>query len=224
MINVNTSQARNDLTRQIVSVLSQKEVAQAASRAINHTLSKTRTAVSKEIRSVYRMAASDVRDDTTIKRATLATLTGTVNANSSPMSLSKFNPVSTGFSKGNILTQTRRIGGKKGGFGMSQVTKLGWKTGVTIEVAKGHTENIPSAFLLHQQSGNASVMARGNYSGSKFDFAKERLPMSKLSSKSIYWASQNAGVVDRVSATTMVDYSARLLHELTQGLRYASGR
>lgn len=223
MIKVDVKKASLELEKAML-FLSSKDIKKATSRAINHTLSKTRTAVSKEIRSVYNMAASDVRDDTVIQKSTASNNVGMIKANSRPLSLSKFNPISTAFGKGKILVDTRRVGGRKGSFGSAAVTKLGWKTGVSIEVAKGNREVIPSAFLLHQASGNASVMARGNYGGSKFDFEASRLPISKLSSKSIYWASQNSSVIDRISVTTMADYSGRLLHELTEGLRYAGGR
>lgn len=218
-ITVDTRQATNDLRRAML-FLSEAEIKKATNRAINHTLGVARTAVSKEIRSVYKIAAGDVREQTEVKRSSTVTLTGMIKANAAPLSLSKFNPVAIAFGRGGVLTETRRHGGRRGGFASSFVTRLGWNAGVTIEVLKGQKERLPSAFLLHAASGNATVMARGAYDGSSFGWDKPRLPINKLNSKSIYWASQNSGVTDKVMRDIGPKYQDRLLKELTSGLRY----
>lgn len=215
MILVETKKATNELKAAFRS-LSSDNVAVATSRAINHTLAKARTAVSKEIRSVYRIAAGDVKDATRLKNATTVTLTGQILASASPLSLSKFNPVQN---KG--LIQTRNVGGKKGGFASTKLKRAA-ASGVTIEVIKGQKETLPSAFLKFSGSGKGTVMARGEYSGKNFDWGKARLPISKLNTKSIYWASQNDKVQEPVSVQVSSDYQARLIHELTRGLDRAN--
>lgn len=211
MLTIETKDATQQLQAAFRS-LNPANVKIATSRAINHTIAKTRTAVSKEIRSIYRMAASDVRDATEVRKANTSTLTAYLMASASPLSLSKFNPVQN---RGNI--QTRRIGGKRGGFASTRLRRAG-VSGVTIEVVKGQKTTIASAFVRIFGSGKATVMARGAYSGGKFEFSKARTPIAALNTKSIYFAAIADDVQKRVEPTTSADYSARLIHELSKGL------
>lgn len=211
MITVETKRATQDIKAGFRS-LSGDNVKTATSRAINHTLAKARTAVSKEIRSVYKIAAGDVKDATSLKRSTTSTLTGQILASASPISLSKFNPIQN---RGNV--QVRRVGGKKGGFASSKLKRAG-SSGVTIEVIKGKKETLPSAFLKFAGSGKATVMARGEYDGKNFDWGRSRLPISKLNTKSVYWASQDKNIMASLVVYVQDKYAKRLVHELTTGL------
>lgn len=210
---VNTSGAQRDM-RRISALFSGQNIDKATSRAINHVLGTARTRLSKEIRSVYNILASDAKDATELKKSSESSLTGYIYASANPLSLSKFNPTSIEFGKGKILVQTKRVGGKKGSFASSAVTRIGSNTGVVIEILKGKKETLPSAFLLLQSSGNAAVMARGEYNNKGFDWGKSRLPIHKLNTKSVYWASQNDKVAEVVGTTTLVDYEKRLIHEI----------
>ena len=216
-INVNTQGATREL-RELVRALSEPKVHKAASMAINHTIAKARTAVSRDIRSVYRISAADVREATKVVRSSATTLTGYIYASSTPLPLSRFNPSSVSMGKGKILVETRRIGGRKGGYAGSAVTRIGTQQGVTVEILKGRKERLPSAFLLIAGSGKGTVMARGDYGSSGFDWGKKRLPINKLNTKSVYWASQNKTVEEAVSKGTSANYEGRLIYELTRAL------
>lgn len=209
---VNTSGAQRDM-RRISALFSGQNIDKATSRAINHVLGTAKTRLSKEIRSVYNILASDAKDATELKKSSESSLTGYIYASANPLSLSKFNPVSTEYGKGKVLVKTKRVGGKKGGFASAKA-KVGAGTGVVIEILKGKKETLPSAFLLLQGSGNAAVMARGEYNNKGFDWGKSRLPIHKLNTKSVYWASQNDKVAEVVGTTTLVDYEKRLIHEI----------
>ncbi len=211
MLTIETKKATEDLKAAFRS-LSPNNVKVATSRAINHTIAKTRTAVSSQIRSIYRMAASDIKDATDIKKSNTSTLTAYLMASATPLSLSKFNPVQN---KGSV--EIRKVGGKRGGFASSKLKRAG-ASGVTIEVLKGQKETIDSAFIRVFGSGKATVMARGAYTGNKFDFSSKRLPIAALNTKSIYFSAINDSVQEAVSKTTEIDYSNRLTHELTKGL------
>lgn len=215
MIKIDTKEAAERLKSAFWG-LSSQNVKNATSRAINHVLGTSRTAMSREIRSVYNIKAGDVRELTEVKRSNASNLTGMILSSGTPLSLSKFNPVSTQFGKGKILASIKQYGGKKGGFAGSAVTKLGWKTGVKIEVIKGKEENLPSAFI--GGSGSGTVMARGEYGTGGFEWGKARLPIAKLNTKSVYWASMNETVEGAVSKITEGDYAKRMEHELTRSL------
>lgn len=210
-ISVNTQGATQQL-RRLARGLSEPKVKNAASRAINHTIAKARTAVSRDIRSVYKISAGDVRQATQVVRSSATTLTGYIYASSTPLPLSKFNPTQVSLS-GSVLVQTRRVGGRDGGIASARARR-GASTGVTVEIMKGKKENLPSAFLKIAGSGKGTVMARGEYGSGGFDWGKKRLPISKLNTKSVYWASQNKTVEDAVSRETVVNYDNRLIYEL----------
>jgi bifunctional DNA-binding transcriptional regulator/antitoxin component of YhaV-PrlF toxin-antitoxin module len=215
MIKVDTKKAAEDL-KSVFWGLSTQNVKNATSRAINHVLGTSRTAMSNEIRSVYNIKAGDVKELTDITKATGNSQTGMIMSSGTPLSLSKFNPVSTQARKGGMLTQIKQYGGKKGGFASSLKTKSGWKTGVKVEIIKGKEETLPSAFIAG--SGSGTVMARGEYGTGGFEWGKARLPIAKLNTKSVYWASMNDAVNSAVSKKTTVDYEKRVLHELTRSL------
>jgi hypothetical protein len=213
MIAVNVKDATLKL-RKAMEGLSREETAKAAARAINHSLAKGKTAASKNIRDTYRISAADVSADTQIQRATPQNVTGYIKANKQTLSLSKFNPV---YQRGNVIT--KNVGGKKGGFASNKTRRKG--TGVTVEIIKGQKVRLPSAFLMLFKSGKGSVFARGEYGSDGFQFGKERLPITKLNTKSVYWAMLNEGVSAKTGAELGPMYQERLHHELTKGLKYS---
>lgn len=195
--------------------LSKAEVDKATARAINYTLARVDTATGREIRKIYNVKLSDVKDQTAQRKATPQTVTGMLLANKNTMSLAMFNPV---FHKGSVTT--RFVGSKKKGGFASQRTTRG-SSGVTVEILKGQKQTIASAWLRLFGSGKAAVFARGTYGTKGFNFGKERLPIQALKTKSIYFAIQNTKASEGIANAAEDVYQDRIIHEITKGLRYA---
>lgn len=211
MINVDSRAARDTLINEIAKSLSPDQVKKATARAINHTLGVIKTSVNKEIRSVYNLSASDVRENLTIQKATNGNLKGFIKANRAPISFSKFNPVSISKSGNGFIRGA--ISGKNKGFAFKKTRSP--NVGVSVQVLKGERKNVPSAFMLLQGSGKGSVMARGNYStGSPFKFDKPRLPIEGLNSISIHGATLHSKVTSIIMPMGSDRYTERLIHEL----------
>lgn len=192
----------------------------AINRAINKALGKANTEVNREIRTVYNIALRDLNDknNKVLRNSTENSLTGTINASMVPLSLSKFNP---------SFVSDRVIGGKYSSLvktqkGKSTQVKRG-KLGVTVEIIKGQKEHLPSAFQLFRGGASgAPIMARGTYGSNGFEWAKPRLPISKLNSKSVFYSIFSGDVERNVNNIVAWYYPERLLHEITEGLKYTN--
>ncbi len=215
-IEIRTQQAAEALEAKL-KALYHKDAATAINRAINRTLSIANTKVNKEIRSAYNIALADLNDNEQklIKKSSEAYLTGTINANIMPLSLSKFNPTWTRdrvFGNRSFLTKTQK--------GRTKKVKRG-DLGVAVEILKGHKEQLPSAFQLFK-AGGAPVFARGVYNGSDgFKWGQARKPISKLNTKSIYFAIFSADIEKRVHDLIVQYYPERLAHEIEEGLKHS---
>lgn len=197
--------------------LSGRELEKATANAINYALARTRTRVNKDVRTVFNITSNDVRDDTKIEKARASSrkLHGEIMANSRPLNLSRFNP-----QQRNNGVLTRKVGGRIKGNFASKKENAWADTGVTIEIYKGKTETIKSAFLLFFGNGNAAVMARGHNSRGVFTFSKPRLPIDGITSKSVLTAIINDQVEAKYSAYTQEVYGQRLIHEMQEGIKH----
>lgn len=215
-IEVRTQQAAAELEAKLKS-LYKGDAARAINRAINKTLSVANTESNKQIRSVYNIALSTLNDveNKRVKNSNETMLTGTIQANQQPLSLSAFNPawtrdrVSGGTS---FLTKTQR--------GRTRKMKRG-DTGVSVEIVKGNTVRLPSAFQIFN-SGGAPVFARGLYGGTDgFLWGKKRLPIQKLNTKSVFFAIFSADIENKINDKLVEYYPDRLLHEINEGLKHS---
>jgi hypothetical protein len=209
-IEINTDAASKQIADRL-KPLFDSDKNKAINRAINHTLGKANTHLNKEIRSVYKIALSDLNDDKQkwIEKSSESTLTGTIRASISPLSLSKFNPVwvrdrLVGQRKNSALVSSTKKGSKK--------VKRG-NQGVTIEVVKGKKILFHSAFLLFNKGGTP-VMARGKYNGDDFNWGQKRKPISKLNTKSVFYAIFNDEIIKSVNEKINRDYPERVIHEI----------
>lgn len=198
----------------LAGVYSPAKIQQAAARAINYALRRTKTQVKREITTAYRLPSSVVGDDAlVINHANRITLTGLLKGNAYPESLGHFPATAyNGLNK----TSTNRLRDTKdpntGQRSSQYKTRYGklkrssGRTGIFVEVVKGHAENIPSAFYLFR--GNKPlIMARGQYNGSTgFSFGKPRLPINALNTKSVYWASLHPKAISQWQPYTHAYY------------------
>jgi hypothetical protein len=215
-IEVRTQQAAAELEAKLKSLYS-ADAAKAINRAINKSLGVANTESNKQIRSVYNIALSTLNDvqNKRVKNSNETMLTGTIEANQQPLSLSAFNPswtrdrVSAGRS---ILTKTQK--------GRTTKIKRG-DTGVSVEIVKGNKVKLPSAFQIFN-SGGSPVFARGLYGGSDgFLWGKKRLPIQKLNTKSVFFAIFSADIEKKINDKLMEYYPDRLMHEINEGLNHS---
>lgn len=199
-----------DKFKKEMSEVSGKKLHEIVSRSINHTAGKVNTQLNRNIRNVYKISLSDLNDTKqklTVKSSS-SSLSAFIFANKVPLSLSKFNPVQF-----NAGVKTSFKGSKKTGGFVSQKTKSK-SSGVQIEVVKGKKEIIPSAFLLFAKSSKAAVFARGVYGGESFVFGKDRLPITHLNTKSVYYAIGDRTVTGGIPELIHESMYQRMLHEI----------
>lgn len=91
MIEINVEQAVKTMRREFRD-LTNDEFSTGVSRAINHTLAKTKTASSKEIRALYAIPAKHVSQALTVRKANRVQMTGFVIAQGRPIPLKVFKP------------------------------------------------------------------------------------------------------------------------------------
>lgn len=103
----------------------------ALSRAINHTLTVTRTEASKEIRKQVKLKAGYVRKKLTLRKANTGNLTGAISTPSRGTLLSRY--PHRQYKNGNIGVQVKPAGGKK---------------------------KMPGAFFIHFSNGNTGIAIR----------------------------------------------------------------
>jgi hypothetical protein len=227
-IEIKTDQAASDLEQGLKS-LYPGDARKAVNRSINKALGKANTQANREIRSIYNIALKDLndRDNKLIKPSSENTLTGTINASESPLSLSKFDPVWIRTNrrilnrvKGAMLSEKAKSTVKRGkGFRVTTNAS----EGVTMEIIKGNKVTLPSAFMLFRKGGTP-VMARGQYSGaSGFIFGKSRLPITKLNTKSVFFSMRNSKVENRMSKSIANDYPEELKRQLALINKHITG-
>lgn len=196
---------------------------QATSRALNRSASSGRTEANKQIRKVYNIGASKINNELKVRYSQPRTLNAKIVASGSPISLSAFgasqelfaslnsegkNDVRKGYTsfgkRGNVIS---RIGRK---------ANLKAKKGVTAKIKKsGGNINLPTAFI-QVSNGGVTVFARGRNKGSGegFEFGKDRMPISKITSLSIPMMLANDSVVDSVNSRVLEVLNDRITHEI----------
>lgn len=209
-IEVYADKATKDLTR-LYKELSKAEIDKSITRAINSTLLKVRTKANREIRQIYNLGAFQINSKLNITKSTYSNHTGFLKAYNYTFPLKDFNPKQI---QGNVIT--KRIGGKKGNFASSIVKRPSYE-GVMVEIMKGQSKVIKSAFLLFKGNQSGSVKAKGTYS-SGFSFnSKESI--KTLSTVSIASALKNSTVNSNLKSYTTNEYSIILKRELEKRIK-----
>jgi hypothetical protein len=182
----------------------------AISNALNRAATQSRTAANKEIRKTYNISASALNNQMKVRYSQTRTLTARVVASGSPLSLTNFGASQT---KGQDTVKFDKKGN------LSRVTRKTRKrnpvSGVSFEIKKGNKEILPTAFI-QTANGGTTVFARGSYKGSGegFEFAKERLPIAKMTTISIPLMFANNEVMTPTGRQAEDFFSARIEHEI----------
>lgn len=190
--------------------ISQDKMNQAVSRALNRTASSGRTAANQEIRKIYNISASKLNSEFFVKRSSKSNLTAEIRASGAPLSLTNF--------QAKQETKKGTTSFSRKGVASSRLTRKARNNavkGVTMTIRKGQQVNIPTAFI-QTSNGGLSVFARGLYAGGGegFIFAKERLPMSKLTTASVPLMFANNDVLNPVGRKVDEVLSDRIEHEI----------
>lgn len=191
MIYVNTEQAIKEITKQFKNQLSKPQINKAIARAINHTIAKSKTAVSKEIRKVYKVKASDIKRDIAIIKATVMRQQGIVNAKGKGLPLKAFG-----------ARQTRK--------GVSVNI-----TGKRKVVQSSFLATMPSG---HEGVFARGKYSRGDFQFRKKRLAKKGpdLPIAQLFTAAVPTMMMNNTVISIVSRQMQADLPSRLMHELNR--------
>ena len=223
MIEVDVKSEINQLER-LTSQLSSRSVAVATSRAINRAIVSGRVDAKKSIKREFNIQNADLKV-MRINNSTSSNLTGTLAVGRKPISLSHFNPVFFAVQNGRIS----RIGINKRGNKTIKASRKDGAKGVSFEVFKGKVVNIPYAFIIKNDK-QKPVFARGRYegSGNNYSFIKRDkrvnktgpdLPITKLTTTSIYGAFQNPSVNKNINTTVMDSYQKNVERELKNLIR-----
>jgi len=198
--------------KKLYNELNSKHITLSITRAINSTLGIVRTDVNKAIRARYNMTPTMVNNSAYIVQAKYDRLEGYVKLYSNPIPLAQFNPRQ-------VIDNTliKRFGGrgKKGAFGY-QRTRANDTAGVIIEIIKGKSENIQSAFMLFRGNG-VQVKAKGRYS-SGFQF-NDKESNKSLKGVSIYSAYKNPEIQSRVEVDAKSKFRYLLAYEMEKRLK-----
>lgn len=221
MIEVSVTSQLRELDN-LTSQLSARQIAIATSRAINRSLvhgkAKTKTFIKQE----FNIKNSDLRL-MIVKNSSTSKLSGNLTVDRRPISLTHFNPVFYANSGTGISKITVKKFGKAYNKSSKSTRRSGAK-GVSFEVFKGKSVNIPYAFITNNNKQNP-VFARGKYVGSGDSYAFVRrtkrsvstgsdLPITKLSTTSIYGAMQHKEVNKNIDTTVMDYFSKRAVSEM----------
>lgn len=207
------------LTKKIdFSAVSERQIRQAAARAINKSVEKGKTTAIREITNRFSIKASEVRGWLLTVKTNEHNLRGDLMASRFTLPISIFKPVYIGSSG----TQTRWYG-KEAGFDLAKRKSKGG-SGVSVEVIKGKRLLLRSAYMsMSPKSGNFSVRAYGGYNSSKFDFTPDPEKSSRIMTVSPLAAILEKDVIQRLRAKASEDYEkelTRLIVDITKNIKY----
>lgn len=156
--------------RHLVNQLSTKNMNVANVRAINKGIAKGNTEYKRVLTSQYNITANDAGKMLSSVRASYQTPTGIIKADVKPVNLGRFNPT---FVKGGQILRVKALKAEKGKKrALEQQSKRTNKKeggGVSLQIKKGKTESLPSAFMLTKQGKyggmDTVVWGRGTYKG-----------------------------------------------------------
>jgi hypothetical protein len=203
MIHVSVEQAVKDIRKEFRDLTNQ-EFNTGVSRAINHTLAKTKTAASKEIRAVYNVPAKYVGRGLTVRRANRAQVYGYLIAEGKPIPLSVFKPrqtkegVSVLIKKGN-----RQL--IRGAF----ITTM--SSGHSGVFARGAAKAGGGFQFRHKRTRPAGGYALKN---GRYQPIVNDLSVNELSTVSIPKAFSHNAVLTSLKRTIEEEFPKRMMHEL----------
>lgn len=189
--------------------ISDANLHKAISNALNRAATQSRTASGREIRKIYNISAANVNKQIKVRYSQPRTLTARVIASGSPLSLTLFG------ARQEKASETVKFDKKGNITRKSRTTRKAPKSGVSFEVKRGNREILPTAFI-QSANGGTVVFARGTYKGQAegFEFKKERLPISKMTTTSIPLMFGGDDVMQPLGRQTLDFFNKRIEHEI----------
>jgi hypothetical protein len=231
MIKVDISKATKEL-KKLKKKLSHKEVAIATRMALNESIRKGRTEVKEAILAVYNLKSSRILDADRKKGLSLRlaqgnNLSAELDAGHVPANLASFNNVKQVQQEvGQNIAFASKLKSRK-----TKVVKLArifQGAGIQVEVKKGTTKIISSAFTLGSFTNAKSkqtvaipgkaIFARGKKGKPTFKFAKPRMPIDSISAVSVATAAQNVNAQDKYAPVVEQHLNVRMLHHLKRAV------
>jgi len=203
MIKISVEEAVTSIRREFRD-LTNAEFNKGVMRAINHTISKLKTAGSREIRVVYNFKAGDINASTQIRRASANNLTAYIYASSKPTSLRRFGP---------NLTRT----------GISVVIKKGSRAQIAGAFIGPGALN-QGVWARGRYNGgdfdfrHKRIRKPGGYKkiGNRYQPINNDLNINKLTTLSVHTAMTNNTVLTALQNTTESEFPKRMIHELSR--------
>ena len=162
--------------------LGAEQTSRALRMAINDTMRKQRTQLRQYVRHTYNIPGDKI-NSIDFGPATTYNLESKMFASHSPVQLAYFKPI---FSKGK--STIRGSYSKKKGLSAKKGRSGGPEAGVSVEIKKEQRVTILFAFMV-EKFEKPFVFARGQYQkGKGFVRGKPRMPISVLSSASVFSA------------------------------------
>jgi len=235
MITVNTDKAIRDL-KKFFEPLTPQQAKTAVSRSINEALTTGRAQLVREIASVYTIKPMLIRKQLDIIKANSNLLEGKIRGETRRHSLSDFknSKYDAGSSSMRSIATVRQNGKPIKSLKARKLTAKSSRlkdrkklTSLMIEIRKGQSMFIRSAFLLQSRGGTVWA-GRGRYNSQfNFDWRDKRvtkegndLPVNKLLTMSVYAAAINKTVQIASEPKITERYIQRLTHNLTVGLNH----
>lgn len=200
--------------------LDNKQIARAASNAINRSLNKGRTMARKAVKDSYNIPQKNLDGVNKINSNTTK-LTGYIAASATPIPMDAFAPKfeNTGSSISISKKGVQKIKDRKR-------KKKNAAAGVSIEVKKGERKTVPYAFM--NKNMKPRVFARGQYpGGGSYGFIKRNkrigkggndTPVKPLVSVTVHAAVINEKVEREISNVLEPHFNERFEHELNYQL------
>jgi hypothetical protein len=215
-----------DVTREIrrqFDLLNARQVAQAASSAINKVLAVDRVFIGKEIRSRYNMGVFDAKSEIVQGLSSPSTLFGTLkgNAGFTPFEYFKINGESslTGetfkvkrTSKYAIVNGKKKVVGKGTSVGQGE----GRHATFNVTIIKGQSSLFTHAFIANTKNG-PMLFNRGQYSSrtNNFSSISRRNPMDRLRTLSVYQEMTDKKIVGKSEVLLRLEYEREFFRLLT---------
>lgn len=171
--------------------------------ALNKVASSCKSMASSQIRETYNVPKSILDERLTVFRARISDLEVTLTLAGKSISLSYFGA--------RQFTVSRVVTRKGKGLKSRTTRKSETFRGVQVEIERGKTTQLKSAFLAQMKSGHIGVMRR--VPGKKMK-GKNKTAIAEQAVVSIATMVKNAGVYDALVEKIDNDLEAKFLHEL----------
>lgn len=193
---------------------SSKQMRAITATAVNKTLLKVRTQMSKDVMSVFNIDKQTFLQNTRIQKALsgVGKQYGYLMTDTHPLNLTNFGARTLNNGVISQFVKTKK-GKKQKGVTFKSNSPLN-ASGTFVEIFKGDEKQIQSAFLT-TANGGTFIAARGQDKSGTFSFMKPRTPIDSMTSKSVFTEILNDKVVKQSTPHITDVFSKEMLKQLT---------